>query len=74
MAGATFVDKMGPPAGKSIKSWYQVSEDDKMIPPEVEKKFASHSQCDDNLARGSYASLVSRWKEVAELILVAVKS
>jgi pimeloyl-ACP methyl ester carboxylesterase len=74
VAGAIFGDKMGTPAWKSIKSWYQVSEDDMMIPPEVEKKFASNIDATTIVLPSSHASLVSRPKEVAELILLAAKS
>ena len=73
VAPAIFGDKMGPPAWKSIKSWYQVSEDDNMIPPEVEKKFASRANATTISLAASHASLVSRPKEIAELILIAAK-
>jgi pimeloyl-ACP methyl ester carboxylesterase len=74
VAGAIFGDKMGPPAWKSIKSWYQVSEDDKMIPPDVERMFASRANATTISLATSHASLVSRPKEVAELILAAARS
>ncbi len=74
VAGAIFGDKMGPPAWKSIKSWYQVSEHDKMIPPELERKFASRAKATPISLAASHASLVSRPKEIAKLILVAAKS
>jgi pimeloyl-ACP methyl ester carboxylesterase len=74
VAGAIFGDKMGPPAWKSIKSWYQVSEDDKMIPPDVERMFASRAKATTISLPTSHASLVSRPKEVAELILAAARS
>jgi hypothetical protein len=45
-----------------------------MIPPEVEKKFASRANATTISLAGSHASSVSRRKEVAELIRVAVKS
>jgi pimeloyl-ACP methyl ester carboxylesterase len=74
VAGAIFADKMGPPAWKSIKSWYQVSANDMMIPPELEKKFASRANSTTISLASSHASLVSHPKEIAELILVAAKS
>lgn len=74
VAPAIFGDKMGPPAWKSIKSWYQVSEDDKMIPPETERMFAARAKATTISLAASHASLVSRPKEVAELILVAARS
>jgi len=74
VAGEIFGDKMGTPAWKSIKSWYQVSEDDMMIPPDLERKFASRANATTISLPSSHASLVSRPKEIAELILVAAKS
>jgi pimeloyl-ACP methyl ester carboxylesterase len=74
VAGEIFGDKMGPPAWKSIKSWYQVSEHDKMIPPELEKKFASRANATTISLETSHASLVSRPQDIAELILAAAKS
>lgn len=74
VAPAIFGDKMGTPAWKSIKSWYQVSEDDKMIPPELEKKFAARANATTISLPSSHASLVSRPKEIAELIIAAAKS
>jgi pimeloyl-ACP methyl ester carboxylesterase len=74
VAGAIFGDKMGPPAWKSIKSWYQVSEDDRMIPPDLERMFASRAKATTISLPTSHASLVSRPKEVAELILAAARS
>jgi pimeloyl-ACP methyl ester carboxylesterase len=74
VAGEIFGDKMGPPAWKSIKSWYQVSEDDKMIPPDVERMFASRAKATTISLPASHASLVSHPKEVAELILAAARS
>ena len=33
-------EKSGPPAWKQLPSWYQVSENDHAIPPDVERMFA----------------------------------
>jgi hypothetical protein len=74
VAPAIFADKMGPPAWKEIRSWYQVSEGDNMIPPSVEKAFASRANATAISLTASHASLVSRPKEIAELILTAAKT
>jgi pimeloyl-ACP methyl ester carboxylesterase len=74
VAGAIFGDTMGPAAWKSIKSWYQVSENDMMIPPEVEKMFASRAKATTISLPTSHASLVTRPKDIAELILAAARS
>ena len=74
VAPAIFSEKMGPPAWKSIKSWYQVSDRDMMIPPDLERKFASRAKATTITLGASHASLVSHPKEVAELILAAARS
>ncbi len=74
VGGAIFADKMGAPAWKTIKSWYQVSEKDQMIPPETERMFASRAKAATISLPSSHASLVSHPKEVAELILSAARS
>ncbi len=71
---AIFGNKMGAPAWKTIKSWYQVSDRDQMIPPELERKFASRADATTISLPTSHASLLSRPKDVAELILGAAKS
>ena len=35
-----FMEKSGPPAWKQLPTWYQISDSDKMIPPDVERMFA----------------------------------
>ncbi|HVR47953.1 MAG TPA: alpha/beta hydrolase [Candidatus Binatia bacterium] len=74
VGGAIFGDKMGPPAWKSIKSWYQVSENDQMIPPETERMMASRAKATTIAFPSSHASLLSHPKEVADLILTAARS
>ncbi|HET9342395.1 MAG TPA: alpha/beta hydrolase [Candidatus Eremiobacteraceae bacterium] len=74
VSGAIFGDKMGAPAWKSIKSWYQVSENDLMIPPDTERMMASRAKATTVSLASSHASLVSHPKEVAELILVAART
>lgn len=74
VSGAIFGDKMGPPAWKSIKSWYQVSESDQMIPPDTERMMASRANATTISLPSSHASLVAHPNEVAELILTAARS
>lgn len=74
VGGAIFGDKMGVPAWKSIPSWYQVSEDDQMIPPDTERMMASRAKATTISLAASHASLVSHPKEIAELILSAARS
>lgn len=74
VAGAIFSDKMGPPAWKQIKSWYQVSENDQMIPTDTERMMASRAKATTISLPSSHASLVSHPRDVAELILTAARS
>lgn len=74
VGGAIFADKMSAPAWKTIKSWYQVSEDDQMIPPDTERMMASRAKATTISLKSSHASLVSHPKEVAELIISAARS
>jgi pimeloyl-ACP methyl ester carboxylesterase len=74
VAPAIFGEKMGAPAWKSIRTWYQVSENDEMIPPDLERKFASRAKATTISLASSHASLVSHPKEVSELILAAANS
>ena len=74
VGGAIFADKMGSPAWKTIKSWYQVSEEDQMIPPDTERMMASRAKATTISLKSSHASLVSHPKEVAELIITAARS
>lgn len=73
VGGAIFADKMSAPAWKTIKSWYQVSEDDQMIPPDTERMMASRAKATTISLKSSHASLVSHPKEVAELIISAAR-
>jgi hypothetical protein len=74
VGAAIFGDKMGPPAWKQIESWYQVSENDQMIPPDTERMMASRAGAHTISLESSHASLVSHPREVAELILTAARS
>ncbi len=74
VGGAIFADKMGAPAWRTIKSWYQVSEDDQMIPPDTERMMASRAKATTVSLKSSHASLISHPKEVAELIIGAARS
>jgi pimeloyl-ACP methyl ester carboxylesterase len=66
-------EKSGPPAWKQVPSWYQISENDRMIPPSLEQMFAKQINATTISIPSSHASLVSHPKEVAQLILNASK-
>lgn len=69
-----FVEKSGPPAWKQLPTWYQISESDRMIPPDVQHKFAEQMNASTISINASHASYVSHPDEIAELILDAAKS
>ena len=66
-------EKSGPPAWKQIPSWYQISENDRIIPPDVERMFSKQINATTISLSSSHASLVSHPNEIAELILNATK-
>ena len=64
-------EKSGPPAWKQLPSWYQISENDHSIPPDVERMFAKQMNANTISLPSSHASLISHPDEVAKLILDA---
>jgi pimeloyl-ACP methyl ester carboxylesterase len=66
-------EKSGPPAWKQLPSWYQVSENDSLIPPVVERMFAKQINATTISIPSSHVSLVSHPNEIAQLILNATK-
>jgi pimeloyl-ACP methyl ester carboxylesterase len=68
-----FAEKSGPPAWNQIPTWYQVSENDHMIPPDAEKMFAKQMNATTISLASSHTSLVSHPNEIAKLILDAAK-
>jgi pimeloyl-ACP methyl ester carboxylesterase len=68
-----FTEKSGPPAWKQLPTWYQVSENDRSIPPAVERLFAKQMNATTISLPSSHLSLLSHPKEVAQLILNATK-
>jgi pimeloyl-ACP methyl ester carboxylesterase len=72
IAGQCFSDPSGPPAWRGKPSWYQVSGQDRMIPPETERWMAERigAREIEELDAG-HASLASHPHEVTQLILRA---
>jgi pimeloyl-ACP methyl ester carboxylesterase len=70
----SFAEKSGPPAWKHIKSWYLVSANDQMIPPQAEEFMAKRMGATVRSVPASHASMVSQPKEVADLIFAAAES
>ena len=70
---AILAEKSVPPEWKQLPTWYQVSENDHMIPPDAERMFAKQMNATTISVNSSHASLVSHPNEIAQLILDATK-
>jgi pimeloyl-ACP methyl ester carboxylesterase len=68
-----FMEKSGPPAWKQLPTWYQISDADKMIPPDVQRMFAERMNATTINVNASHASYVSHPDEITQLILNATK-
>jgi pimeloyl-ACP methyl ester carboxylesterase len=68
-----FVEKSGPPAWKQLPTWYQISDADHMIPPDVQHMFAERMNATTLSLNASHASYVSHPTEIADFILNATK-
>ena len=66
-------EESGPPAWKQLPTWYQISENDRIIPPDAERQFAERMNATTISLDSNHASLVSHPDEIAELILNAGK-
>jgi len=69
-----FTQKSGPPAWKHLPTWYQVSNNDRMIPPDAERQFAKQMNATMISVDASHASTVSHPTEIAQLILNATEA
>jgi len=67
-------EKSGPPAWKQLPTWYQVSENDHLIPPAAEHMFAKQINATTISLPSSHASPLSHPNEVAQFILGAANN
>jgi len=75
ISGRCFEDPSGPPAWKDKPAWYQISEQDRMIPPETERWMAERMGARKIVSLdASHASLASRPGAVVSLIEEAAKA
>jgi pimeloyl-ACP methyl ester carboxylesterase len=70
---SNFVATSGPPAWKELPTWYQISDSDRMIPPDVQHIFAERMNATTLSVNASHASYVSHPNEIADFILNASK-
>ena len=66
-----FTEPSGPPAWKQLKTWYQVSDSDHMIPPDTQRMFAQRMNATTISIDTSHASYIAHPDEIAQLILDA---
>jgi pimeloyl-ACP methyl ester carboxylesterase len=69
IAASCFADKSGPPAWKIKPSWYQISANDRMIPPETEQWFSDRMKPQRTITlQAGHASMASHPDEIIALI------
>jgi pimeloyl-ACP methyl ester carboxylesterase len=68
LAASTLQDVMGVPAWKSHPSWFLVAADDKAIPPDAERQFASRMGATTVEIASSHVAMVSHPADVVQLI------
>src|SRR5258705_3139338 len=74
-AGSIFGTVAGKPAWKTKPSWYQVSTNDRMIPPETEEFFAKRMNAKKIIRlETGHASMAAHGKEIAALIMEAAEA
>jgi pimeloyl-ACP methyl ester carboxylesterase len=71
---AAFGAKVSNAAWKAKPTWYVVAEDDRMIPPELERRFAKAMKAKTLALPSSHVPMLSHAREVAKLIIDAARS
>ena len=66
-------DRFGAPAWRSLPSWYIVTEDDQMIPPDSQRFFAKRMGATVTSIAGSHGSMVSHPDAIADVIMKAAQ-
>lgn len=66
-------EKSGPPAWKQLPTWYGVTENDRIVPPDAQHMFAEQINATVLSINSSHASPLSHPNEVAQLILNATQ-
>ncbi len=69
-----FSDPTTAVAWKTLPSWYLISENDRMIPPDTQRMFAKRMKATTISVPSSHASIVSHPHQLFELIQAAVKA
>jgi pimeloyl-ACP methyl ester carboxylesterase len=70
---STAEEKSGPPAWKQLPTWYQISENDRVVHPNLQRSFAESMNATVLSLNSSHFSQISQPDKIAELILNATK-
>ncbi len=68
---STVEEKSGPPAWRQLPTWYQISENDRVVPPDLQHFFAESMNATILSLNASHFSQISQPDEIAGLILNA---
>jgi pimeloyl-ACP methyl ester carboxylesterase len=66
-------EESGPAAWKQLPAWFQISENDRVIPPNIQRLYAERMNATILSLNSSHMSPVSQPEEIAELIMNATK-
>jgi pimeloyl-ACP methyl ester carboxylesterase len=66
-------EKSGPPAWEQVPTWYQISENDLLLPPDIQRFYSERMNATTLSLNSSHASPISHPNEIAELILNATE-
>ena len=70
---AALVTPSGPPAWKTIPSWYLVAKQDRIIPPEAERAMAARARATTVEIDSSHVAMMSNPDAVTKLIRRAAR-
>ena len=74
LAASALGDVMGTPAWKSLPTWFAVSQNDEVIPPDAERLFAARMGATVSELVSGHVGMVSHPEEVTTLIKSAAES
>ena len=66
-------EKSGPAAWKQLPTWFQISENDLVIPPDIQRLYAKRMNATTVSLNSSHMSPISQPEEIAGLIMNATK-
>jgi pimeloyl-ACP methyl ester carboxylesterase len=72
LAASTLDDVMGPPAWRTLPTWFAVAQHDEVIPPDAERQFAKRMGATTVELDSSHVVMISHPDEVTSLIESAV--